>query len=293
MRAWNFLGKGLRDFFLYSEFSVLLCALALSYSTFTLAHLPPSVPLVALVGAAAFWFYTLERNLTLPPPEHCFSPQKRDWLLDHRPLNGFLLVLSLGVLLALLPQLSALGLGTLAALGLLAAFYSIFRFPRAQAHLSWQGLKRFPWLKPVWIAGVWIALTLWLPLFESAPALDRVRLGWLALVWGGWIFGNSFLFDLRDLKPDRKAGLQTLAGRLGTPKTHRWVWALGLGNLGLAAGYGVWFQESWAALALCSATLGLLAANRYLELRGEAPLGFYLLTDLTLVLPFVFLRLLS
>ncbi len=265
----------------------------MSYTTFALAHLPPSVPLVALVGAAAFWFYTLERNLTLPPPEHCFSPQKRTWLLEHRPLNGFLLVLSFGILLAFLPQLSTLGLGSLVGLGLLAASYSLLRFPRAEAHLSWQGLKRFPWLKPILIAGVWIALTLLLPFFESPLEIDWVRLGWLALVWAGWVFGNSFLFDLRDLKSDRQAGLQTLAGWLGNQKTHRWVLALGLGNLGLAAGYGFWFQETWAAMALGSATLGVLAANRYLELQGEAPLGFYLLVDLTLVLPSICLSLFS
>ncbi|MDT8446209.1 MAG: UbiA family prenyltransferase [bacterium] len=270
-------------FLLYSEVSVLACALALGWTGLQISGQPVDLNLLALIGSATFLFYTLERNLTLPVPSRSIFPEKSRWLQRNRQTNALLLLVSMSVTLTLMPHLSGPGLVSLGVFGFLALCYSIIKFPRKG--LAPQGLKRSYLLKPLLMVLVWTYMTLVLPLVETGLPQQPERAWWLLLVWVLWIFSNSILFDIRDLQVDKQSGVRTLAALLGRPRAHGLIYLLGLTQLLVCAGFAWRFQEPLAAAAMTLSTLAFMACNAFLHQRGPSGLKFYILADLTLILP--------
>jgi len=274
------------QFFLYSEVSVLLCALALSWSSLSL--LSPSAPpsLVILIGSATFLFYTLERNLTLPPPGQSIFPEKSRWLKEHRGLNFFLMALSGALTLGLATKLSPTGLGSFLLLAGFALCYSIIKLPQPKQDLRPpQGLKRLPWAKSGLMVLIWTYMTLLLPALEAGSAVQLDRAWVLAALWGSWVFSNTLLFDIRDLGVDQASGCTTFAAKLGRTRAHQWIdrniWFQAL----LLLGYLWAYQELVPVLAMALTSVSFLGCNRYLQKTKQAGLPFYIAADLTLVLP--------
>lgn len=270
-------------FLLYSEVSVLACALALTWTGLRLSGQPADPALLALIGSLTFGFYTLERNLTLPGISGSIFPEKSRWLQSHRTFNLLLLGLAAVAGLLSLPRLSLPSLASLLGFGLLALSYSIFKLPRKDAPPA--GLKHSFLAKPFLMVLVWTYLTLILPLMETGLPQDKERAYWLVLLWGLWIFSNSILFDIRDIQLDARAGVRTLAARLGRILAHRLIYLLGALQLIVCLVFAQHFSAPLPAAAMAFCSLSFLGCNAFLHRKGQAGLGFYLIADLTLILP--------
>ncbi len=273
------MGK-LFSFFLFSETSNLLVALGLGYLAQRLLNQETSYFLLAFMACAAFFFYSLERNLTLPSFEASIFPRKTQWIAEHARLNRLLLLCS--------------GVGSLVLFFFLRFFSQVFLFGFFLLALSyslfpimWHGrrlrLKEVPWLKPVLLTGCWVALTLWLPLIEGGEALGGKAL-LLTLIWFSWIFANSVFFDIRDLDLDSQAGNRTLAMTLGKERAHRLIQGTLFAQLFLV---WLWLEHGHIAWlwALSLGTLAFLWLNHRFQLNRQPDLPFFLAADLTLALP--------
>jgi len=280
------------QFFLYSEVSVLTCALALSWTSLNLLHHSVSPWLVCLIGSATFLFYTLERNLTLPPEEQSIFPQKSRWLSTHQPLNRWLILGSGLLTLGLSTQLSKQGLISFFVLSGFALCYSIIKLPQpSQDPRPPQGLKRLSWAKTTLMVLVWTYMTLFLPAIETHGPLDLTRLGLLGAIWASWVFSNTLLFDIRDLEVDQASGCTTLAAKLGRTKAHQLIDINLFFQVGFLIFYGLHTHEWVPAAAMALTSASFFGFNRYLKRASKAGLPFYISADLTLILPSLFLGL--
>ncbi|OGG93707.1 MAG: hypothetical protein A2527_11325 [Candidatus Lambdaproteobacteria bacterium RIFOXYD2_FULL_50_16] len=270
-------------FMLYSEISVALCALGLGALGQLMLKSQVDWAILGLISSTTFLFYTAERNLTRPEPEQAIFPEKSRWLADHRGINLGLLLGGALFSIALTPRLSFSNLLGLGGFGVFAVCYSIIPFPRSVPGQPPLGLKRFSWLKSFSMVLVWTYMTLLLPALEIGNFL-RAELLVLGLIWVGWIFGNSLLFDIRDLEVDRLQGCLTLAAKLGRRKAHQLIYFLGFFELALILVYGQLFNEPWSWVMMFT-SLAFLVFNRLSEKRETLGLGFYTLADLTLILP--------
>ena len=270
----------LYSLFLYSEVSNLFVALGLGYLAQRLLNQEVNPFLLAFISFSAFFFYSLERNLTLPSVESSIFPGKTKWIADHQRLNRVLIFLA-GALSSLL-FISLREISQLCLLGFffLALGYSLWP-------IAWRGqalkLKEVPWLKPILLTSCWVALTLWLPMIEGGQALNEKAL-FITVVWLAWIFANSVFFDIRDLELDAAAGNRTLAMRLGKERAHQVIqWTLFLQMClawaWLEQGHQPWF---WA---LTVGSLTFLGLNYRFSRQTNLGLPFFVAADLTLVLP--------
>lgn len=230
---------------------------------------------MALQTLAAFFFYSLERNLTWLPPEQSNFPAKSAWIQAHPRLNQALMVGSgLGVL-SLLPFLSWPSLILLGLAAGVALTYSLVPLPGGKP------LKAFPLLKPLAIAFAWTSLTLGLPLL-SGPLPAPAILAALLLFWVSGILANAMIFDLRDAAHDQAQGRVTLAIRLGSSPTRGLAWFC----LGLQAWAGFWLGPALYPFFALVSGCGLVALLSLRLCRLPRPgFGFFLVADLSFCLP--------
>ena len=274
------------QFFLFSEVSVLACAFALGWSALRLLHHQANLELLALISSATFLFYTLERNLTIPPISQAVFPEKIQWLRDHKGLNLVLIFSSAVVTAVAASDLSQTGQVSLLILGFLSLCYSIIKFPRSSASsLPSQGLKRLPWAKSTLMVLVWTYMTLILPLLEAGVSTEKIRFVLLGALWASWIFSNTLLFDIRDIEVDHFSGCTTFAAHLGRTKAHTLIHLMSFIQIGFIFTYGATFGDWPSAAAMMLASASFLGCNLYLQHQTRASLAFYILADLTLILP--------
>jgi len=150
------------------------------------------------------------------------------------------------------------------------------------------GLKRFFYIKPILLISVWTYLTLFLPALENQQ-FNISQLFWLTLIWISWILANTVLFDIRDISEDRKQNLQTLANLLGKSRSHRLIYAILLVQTILIITYCMIEQSIQIAPILCSVTIGYFIFNIYYSSHRNLKPHSFLIADLILILPLLFL----
>lgn len=195
-----------------------MCALALTFETYLQAALPANREVLLLVFLATLFLYNLDSLLPYKTAQTSLLSERKTWLLAHRKfLKAIVLVSGLvaaGIFLKLLPQIP---LVFIIPIFLISVLYSL---PVFKGRNGWFPLRDIPFLKVFLIAGVWAALTVWLPLLIAGKPISFTAEGLLILRRFLFIFALTLLFDIRDTEKDRLAGTRTFPVQFGTVFTR-------------------------------------------------------------------------
>lgn len=191
-----------------------MCGLALTTETHLLAGLPLNWPVLLLVFFATLFLYNLDNLLPYKIAQVTVISERKAWLLAHR---GFLkLVVSCaglaaaGLFLYLLPRIP---IAFILPIFLVSVLYSLPVFKNSGGRFP---LRDIPFLKVFLIAGVWAALTVWLPLLIAGQPIGFAAEGALILRRFLLIFALTLLFDIRDIRKDQLAGTLTFPVKFGS-----------------------------------------------------------------------------
>ena len=83
-------------------------------------------------------------------------------------------------------------------------------------------LRKIPYLKVFVVAVTWSVLTVWLPLAERMNMHNPLQILLIFMERFFLLFPLCLLFDIRDIRADRKLGMNTLPVALGV-KTSLWI----------------------------------------------------------------------
>ena len=206
--------KKLNDLFFYSSFFISLCSLALTTETHLLAALPLNWPVLLLVFFATLFLYNLDSLLPYKTAQVNVISERKAWLLSHRRFLKMVVIVSgliaAGLFFYLLPQIP---IAFILPIFLVSVLYSLPVFKNKNGRFP---LRDVPFLKVFLIAGVWAALTVWLPLLVAGKPISFTAEGLLILRRFLLIFALTLLFDIRDIKKDQLAHTLTFPVKFGT-----------------------------------------------------------------------------
>jgi len=100
-------------------------------------------------------------------------------------------------------------------LGFLTLLYSGLGFGNKKHHYK---LREIPYLKIFFIAFIWSALTIVLPVVDAGEKIFSIQTGLLFSERFLFIFTIAIQFDIRDMQADRRAGLKTIPLLIGQHK---------------------------------------------------------------------------
>jgi 4-hydroxybenzoate polyprenyltransferase len=207
---------------------------SLTYFVQETLGLPHDWRAVALIFATALLFYNLDRLLDSsiqPIPD-----AKAQSFVLHPGFKLLLLVTALAVGLLLYQAPATVRLVSCG--GLLPLIYGMPLLPRVrERNWRWYRIKDIPGAKAWIVAGIITYALVAVPLAYAGVVFDRsaALTALFLLIFTGT---NSHLFDVRDLKSDRKKGVLTLPLIVGV-RGNRLIWT-GLNLSLLAFGSGFW-----------------------------------------------------
>ncbi len=85
---------------------------------------------------------------------------------------------------------------------------------------TWEGLRRNLLLKNIILSLTWAVATVLLPLTEYNSGLLESEIIFMFLRRLFFIYSLAVIYDLRDLEPDRVAGMETIALKFGEKRTQ-------------------------------------------------------------------------
>ena len=229
----------------------------------------------ALVLAATLLVYNLDAVLPFKHLQPAAGSGRKAWQQRHRRALAALALLA-GVAGAALVGYDG-WLRYAAWLAPLAALALLYSWPIWRWRGRWRALREVPLLKGFLIAAVWSAVTVGLPvLLRRPPALLPVEqlLGQRFCL----VAALTVVFDIRDMRRDRAAGLRTLPGWLGL----RGAKAVALALLAGALAFGLWRGTEPGVVGI---TVALSAAVVLAAHEHRPEYFFALLTDGVLLVP--------
>ncbi len=216
-----------------------MCGLALTFETYLLANLDPDWRVLLLVFLATLFLYNLDNLLPYKTAQVQLLSERKKWLIAYRKFLKRIVFISgaaaLILFILLLPQIP---FTFILPVFLVSILYSL---PVLKGRQGWFPLRDVPFLKVFLIAGVWAAITVWLPLLVAGKGISFSAEGLLILRRFLFIFALTLLFDIRDIQKDALANTLTFPVKFGTVFTKILSVAALLVFMGL-----VFFQETGA-----------------------------------------------
>ena len=217
----------LRDFLVYTNIYIGLCAAALSWETFALLKIPSTHNwYLLLIFGATLFVYNLHYFAKLKGPK---ENSRMQWCRGNKML---LLAFVIGSLLFILAVLfyhyKAIFGGpgnwqyrNLIVLLIIPALALAYSFP-----IFKKSLRQIGWLKMISLSGIWAFSTVLLPVFllpdGSGIAPDDHIVLMIFINRFIFIAALSVVFNLKDLEEDKQAGIRTLAVIFGQKKVLQW-----------------------------------------------------------------------
>ena len=253
------LARPLFDFYLFGNFHIALCAVALTFGTQAFFGLHLRRELFAFVFWGTLFGYNLHRLPSALAGEPISRNFKRHhWMIEHRVLLAATTGLA-GIIF--IWSFSRLYLRSQTFALIPAALSLAYAFPIIPAGRKWTELREVPGLKIFVIALAWACCCGILPITSThrpgTPWL-AAALAW-AVVCAALIFALTVPFDIRDLYYDA-AHLKTLPAWLGVKRSIRLatlaliasgtvpfgMWRfLRVGTLTQATGCALWSFIAW------------------------------------------------
>ena len=227
-------------FVIYSNFFIAFCALALTYESFLLLHLPSSLNwYLLLIFLCTIFIYSLHYFVKLKKNK---TDDRLDWCRQNKKLLSWLIILSSifiagGVIYHFNSIFGPAGhfnysnLTWFIVIPLLALGYSYPFIPWNK-----KSLRQIGWLKMASLSFIWSFTTVALPVLMLPDKGDLYTRNFFVpvLFLHRFIFiaALSFLFNIRDREEDNRDGIKTLAVILGqTLSLSFGKWAMTILNI--------------------------------------------------------------
>ena len=226
--------KRITDFIVYSNFFIASCALALTYESFLLLHLPSSLNwYLLLVFLCTHFIYCLHYFVNLRETN---TDDRSQWYRANKKLLPGLIILSFALIVGgVLYHLNSIfgtvnrfnyhNLAWVIIIPLLALAYSYPLIPWKK-----KSLRQIGWLKMASLGFIWSFTTVALPVLMLPDKGDLfTRTLFVPIVFIHrfvFIAALSLLFNIRDYKEDKEAGIKTLAvvmGQTASLRFGKWV----------------------------------------------------------------------
>ena len=207
------------DGLLFSNVFIALAAVCFCLETYVESGMSPHIDLLTtFVFSATLFAYLFTRTDSLRYVQNL--PQRLQWLKTHSLAVRVMSIIAMaGMILSFLQLDTSTQIAAIPA-GVITILYSI---PFVKESNKMVRLREIGFLKVFLIAFVWAytsTVMVQLHLFGEVMDVRHLLLHFTANFF--FIVAITVPFDIRDMQPDRQAGIQTLAVRLGERKT-RWL----------------------------------------------------------------------
>jgi 4-hydroxybenzoate polyprenyltransferase len=221
-------------FLVYSNIFIATCALALTYETFLLLHLPSSLNwYLLLIFLSTIFIYDLHYYINLKETN---TDSRSQWCREHKKLVLSLIISSFILIVGAVVYHfnSIFGMGKNFLYHNLVWFIIIPVLALAYSYpvIWWRkkSLRQIGWLKMALLSFVWSFTTVALPVLmlpDKGDLFTRTVFVPIAFLQRFvFIAALSLLFNIRDYKEDKEAGIKTLAVLMGEAASLRfgkWV----------------------------------------------------------------------
>lgn len=217
--------KRIFDFYLFGNFHIAFCAAALSHLSGRLFHLQTQWDIIFLSFSGTLAFYSFQRFVGIVRHEDYQARDERhQWNFRNKTLLAVLSFLPLIPSAWIFFQLHTDAKLILIATVLLSGIYAS---PLFRIKGKWFRLRDFPAIKIFFVAIVWLAVTVLLPLanvyefygWKTVPGTIEAAAGWSIIIFLA-IFSLTIPFDVRDLKTDPES-IRSLPMLMGEKKAVR------------------------------------------------------------------------
>ncbi len=193
------------SFFVYANFWVSLCVLALTYQSFCQLGLQTDSRYIGFVFFSTLLLYNFQRLFFSKKYFTASKSSRHQWIVKNKKLLIGICLISVVFVLYFFLSLKRDEKIALILIGLLSLSY----------FMPGLNLRRIPGLKASFLAGMWTIVTLVFPLWMYRQEMD------LALIGERFLFmlPLCIIFNVRDIAFDRDSGIRTLPVLIGIQKT--------------------------------------------------------------------------
>lgn len=204
------------NFIINTNIYISLAAVFLTLATQIQLGMKPQLhPYLFIIFFATIFEYNLHRLITIITNPTSLTDDKHSWVGQNRKAFYFLVSFSVIGFIISAALAKKIVLITLLPIGIVTLFYSLPIFKTKKTILR---LREIPCLKIFLIAFVWSATTILLPIIESEKSYDRWHVITMLIERAIFVFAITIPFDIRDMKADEVAGLQTIPIIVGEKK---------------------------------------------------------------------------
>ncbi len=205
------------NFIINTNIYISLAAVILTLGTQVQLDMQPQLhPYLFIIFFATIFEYNLHRLITIVTNPGSLNDEKHSWVKDNK--LAFYILVSISVLGFIIAAAMAkkIVLITLFPLGLITLFYSLPVFKTKKIIFR---LREIPCLKIFLISLVWAATTIILPIIQSGQTFGRWHVITMLIERFIFVFAITIPFDIRDMKSDERAGLQTIPLIIGEKRS--------------------------------------------------------------------------
>jgi len=204
------------NFIINTNIYISLAAVALTLGTQVQLGMQPQLhPYLFIIFFATIFEYNLHRLITVITNPASLDDEKHSWVKNNKIAFYILCGASvLGFIIAAAMAKKTV-LITLFPIGAVTVFYSLPIFKTKKIIFR---LREIPCLKIFLISMVWAATTILLPIIESGQTFDKWHIITMLLERFIFVFAITIPFDIRDMKSDEEANLQTIPLIIGEKK---------------------------------------------------------------------------
>ncbi|HLN74828.1 MAG TPA: UbiA family prenyltransferase [Prolixibacteraceae bacterium] len=185
---------------------------------------PQAHPYLFIIFFATFFEYNLHRLITIISNPKALESDKHKWVKNNRNFFYGIVIISLTGFVISIALAKKEVIFTLAPIAMITLFYSLPVFKR---NVFLFRLREIPLLKIFLISFVWSAITILLPIIQSALPFDRMHVILMLAERFLFVFAITIPFDIRDVVIDQQSGLKTIPILLGEK------WSLRISNMAL------------------------------------------------------------
>ncbi len=204
------------NFIINTNIYISLAAVFLTLATQVQLGMEPQLhPYLFIIFFATIFEYNLHRLITIITNPKSLDDPKHSWVKANLKAFYFLVIFSVFgfCIAAFLAKRTVLI--TLLPIGIVTLFYSLPVFKTKKTIFR---LREIPCLKIFLIAFVWSATTILLPIIQSENSYDQWHVVTMLIERAIFVFAITIPFDIRDMKSDESAGLQTIPIIIGEKK---------------------------------------------------------------------------
>lgn len=209
--------KKIFDFFVFTSLFIACCAVVMVHQTSLLFHIQPDFALYAFVFFGSVCSYNFHWYLT--PPNIRETSYKLRWNIQNRGLH--LILFAVGIIGSGITSFLLIRHWYWLVLTALLTF--LYSAPKI-SHPFFIQLRKIAIGKTIFLAVAWAHVTALLPLLIEVKKLQPQHI-WFVINRFFFIYAICIVFDRRDVKKDREAGIKSLITFLNSKGIDALFWS--------------------------------------------------------------------